>query len=67
MKVDQEDGAIVAIEPMEINKNSMWPESQLQKISNGKLSLTNTSNDLIFLGKDVKKLRIRQTESNKCQ
>ena len=62
VKVDQEDGAVVAIEPMETNKNSKWPEPRLQTITNGKLAFKNTSNDPIFLGKEVKQYRVRQTE-----
>ena len=60
--VNQEDGTVVATEPLEQNKNSDWPSPHLQTISNGKLSFMNTSNHPIFLGKEVKQFRMRQTE-----
>ena len=62
MDVPEEDGTTVAVEAMEQNNNTKWPEAHLQKILHGKLTIKNTSNDPIFLGKDVKLIRVWKTE-----
>ena len=62
MDVPEEDGKTVAVEAMEHNNNTKWPEAHLQKILHGKLTIKNTSNDPIFLGKDVKLIRVWKTE-----
>ena len=49
------------MEPWEQNKNDSWPEPQLQSISEGNISLVNSTNDSIILGKDVKKIKVRGT------
>ena len=62
VEVDQEDGTVVAIEPVEHNRNAFWPIPDLKPVVKGKISLINSSNEPIFLGKEVKQIRIRQTE-----
>ena len=52
--VDKTDGTVVAVEPFEQNNNVSWPEPHLQSVENGKIQLTNSSNDTILLGKEVK-------------
>ena len=49
------------MEPWEQNKNDSWPEPQLQSISEGNITLVNSTNDSIILGKDVKKIKVRET------
>ena len=59
--VEMEDGVTVSVEPWEQNKNDSWPEPQLQSISEGNISLINSTNDSIMLGKEVKKIKVRGT------
>ena len=59
--VNVDGNSVVAIEPWEINNNNNWPEAQLQTISDGYIKLHNGTSEPIFLGKDVKKCKVRST------
>ena len=58
--VQMEDGVTVSVEPWEQNKNHSWPEPQLQSISEGNISLMNSTPESIVLGKEVKKIKVSQ-------
>ena len=62
MNVNKEENCLVSIEPWEKNVNSDWPEAQLQQVIDGKINLCNSTNNPIMLGKEVKHLKIRNTE-----
>ena len=64
--VKMENGEIVSVEPWEQNKNPDWPEPHLQSVTEGKIDLINNTNDAIFVGKDVKKMKVRQTEPSEA-
>ena len=61
--VQMEDGETVLVEPWEQNKNISWPEPHLQSITGGKINLVNSSNNAIMLGREIKKVKIRQTSN----
>ena len=62
--VEVQNGETIAVEPWEQNKNSSWPEPHIQSVSEGKIDLINHTNEAIFIGKDVKKLKVRQTATS---
>ena len=62
--VKQEDGDIVAVEPWEKNEDTSFPEPDLLTVNDGKIKLTNTSNNAILLGTKVKYCKITETTDN---
>ena len=62
LPLDREDDAIVCVEPRVENKNSDWPESQHVRVTDGKISLRNSTSNPIILGKDVKQCQVRETK-----
>ena len=62
IKVEHQDGSLLAIEPWEQNKNPRWPKVQLQQVKNSCITICNDSENPIHLGKEVKSFKIRPTE-----
>ena len=60
-----EDGVTVSVEPWEQNKNHSWPEPHFQSITEGNISLVNSTKESISIGKEVKKVKIRRTIEEK--
>ena len=58
------DGTVVTAEPWEQNNYHSWPEPQLCTVKNSSFIIKNTSKEPIILGKDIKLLKIRATETS---
>ena len=68
LDIQQYDGETVAIEPVEHNNNTKWPDPQFQKVHHGKISIANNSTEAIILGKKgVQQCRVQLTEENISQ
>ena len=53
VQVPNKEGSLIAIEPWENNKNPSWPDPQMQNVVNGSITLSNMSNNPIYLGTEV--------------
>ena len=62
LPVTNQEGSVVAIESWDLNNNNKWPQAQMQQVVDGKIKLSNHSDQPINLGKEVKLIRIRSTE-----
>ena len=56
-----DEGDVVSIEPWEHNRNVVWPEAQLQTVTNGQVKLCNATMEPLYLGKEIKKCKVRST------
>ena len=61
LKVEHDEGSVVAVEPFEQNINLKWPKSQLQTVIDGGIHVENDTSDPICLGRDVRQCRVRTT------
>ena len=59
VSVEREDGDVVSVESWDENEDPTWPEPQLQTVKDGTISLVNSTNNAVFLGKKVKQIKIR--------
>ena len=55
------DNHVVAVESCQQQSDADWPEPQLCKVYEGRINISNTSEQPILLGKDIKVIQIRPT------
>ena len=59
--VNHNEGTTLAIEPYEKIDNPNWPEPQMLNVKNGKIHLTNKTNNAVLLGSEVKLCKVTAT------
>ena len=59
--------SILAVQPDEFNNNSNWPHPEFKLVQNGKISLNNSTEHPINIGKEVKRCKLYTIEQPQSQ